>query len=695
MLTTHSAMVGLARLIGIGLMVIGEGRTERLGDQPARLSRRAGRIGGAEARQEALASEHRVGLLHPPAQRRQIVIGQRPAHDLAQRADDAPILARLAGRMHGLRPALHAPLGVHIGAGLLGIGGARQNQVGARRAAIAMMSLIDDEGLAADAIGVELVGAEQPHDVDAAAHHLREALRSRSRHEAEIECADPRGGGVQHVEAMPLGAERPDFARQRPGGGEHRRAVRTRHRRRAENDHRPLGRVQRPGNFAGRIEQHPRQMRAVARVLHVVGEVRGGADQPDRHPGMEPAPADARVQNRRLAARVGADQQHRVGLVDARDGAVEDVEIAPRRIEQTAVLAAIEIGRTPARQQVLERHHALDVAQIAGDGADPLARHRAEAFGQHGEGIRPGRRHQPAVAPHPRPVQPPPLQPVEREARLVAQPLLVHVIVQSRQDAQHFGAARIDADVAALRIEHIDAVGLLQLPGAGDEGIGLRGQRPHRAKIDDVGRKLAPQRLLDIGADLHVLAARGGAEIGHARHLGDKADAARAVDATRHHRLHQRAQVLVLHRALVFLVARVVHPVTERLVLQVALAALVADRAVERVVDEQELHHPAAGVAHHLGVGVHHHALGDRPGAGGDRLRRRLLDLHQAHAAIAGNRQPVVIAEPRHLDARRLAGLQDRGSGGDFDLDAVDGELGHRAPYSAASGMRGTPIRIL
>jgi hypothetical protein len=33
--------------------------------------------------------------------------------------------------------------------------------------------------------------------------------------------------------------------------------------------------------------------------------------------------------------------------------------------------------------------------------------------------------------------------------------------------------------------------------------------------------------------------------------------------------------------------------VGERLVLQVALAALVADRAIERVVDEQELHHPS------------------------------------------------------------------------------------------------------
>ena len=137
-------------------------------------------------------------------------------------------------------------------------------------------------------------------------------------------------------------------------------------------------------------------------------------------------------------------------------------------------------------------------------------------------------------------------------------------------------------------------LGLGQLPRPRLEGVGLRGQRADRAEVDDVALELGGHRPLEIGGDLHVLAAAGGAELGHAGDLGREADAARAVDAARHDRLDQRADVLVLDGALVLLEAAAVDAVGHRLVLQVALAALVADRAVERVVDEQELHHPFA-----------------------------------------------------------------------------------------------------
>jgi hypothetical protein len=58
-----------------------------------------------------------------------------------------------------------------------------------------------------------------------------------------------------------------------------------------------------------------------------------------------------------------------------------------------------------------------------------------------------------------------------------------------------------------------------------------------------------------------------------------------------------------------------------RLVLQVALAALVADRAVERVVDEQELHHPFARLLDHRRVGA------DRLAVGGGQRADAALDL--------------------------------------------------------------------
>ena len=144
------------------------------------------------------------------------------------------------------------------------------------------------------------------------------------------------------------------------------------------------------------------------------------------------------------------------------------------------------------------------------------------------------------------------------------------------------------------------------------------------------------------------------------------------------------ADILVLDRALVLLVAAGVDAVGHGLVLQVAFAALVADRAIERMVDQQELHHPFARLVHHRRPGVDLRRLALRarpavahaPGAGRHRLGRA-LQLDQAHAAIAGDRQPLVEAEARDFRARGLAGLQQRVLRRDVDLLAVDDELGH------------------
>ena len=194
-------------------------------------------------------------------------------------------------------------------------------------------------------------------------------------------------------------------------------------------------------------------------------------------------------------------------------------------------------------------------------------------------------------------------------------------------------------------------------------------------------------RLFEIAGDLHVLAAADGAEILDARHLGAEPDAARALDAAGHDRLDQRPDILVLDGALVLLEAAAVDAVGHGLVLQVALAALVADGAIERVIDEQELHHPFARLLHHLRLGEHFRRLAvgtgtqvaHRHGTARLRLGRSALDLDQAHAAIAGDRQPLVEAEARNLGACRLARLKQRVLGRYVDFLAVDDDLRHAA----------------
>ena len=177
----------------------------------------------------------------------------------------------------------------------------------------------------------------------------------------------------------------------------------------------------------------------------------------------------------------------------------------------------------------------------------------------------------------------------------------------------------------------------------------------------------------------------GRAELRNAGDLGDEAHAAGALNAAVHHRLDQSADVLVLDRPLVFREARRIGAVGHRLVLQVALAALVADRAIERVIDEQELHHPLASFARHRRIGEHDRrfAIGagtqvaHRHRARRRRLGRAALHLDEAHAAVAGDRQPLVEAKARHFRAGGFAGLKQRVFGRDVNFLAVDDDLAH------------------
>ena len=91
--------------------------------------------------------------------------------------------------------------------------------------------------------------------------------------------------------------------------------------------------------------------------------------------------------------------------------------------------------------------------------------------------------------------------------------------------------------------------------------------------------------LLDVGANLHVLAAFRRTELLNARYLFAEADTTRAVNAASHVRGYQRPDVLVFDHALAFVIAGDIPTVSEREVLQLALAALITDRAVQRMID--------------------------------------------------------------------------------------------------------------
>ena len=85
-------------------------------------------------------------LPHLAAQIAQRIERQRTADGTGQGAHDLPVLARLSGREHCAPRQLHATLCVDVGAVLLGVGGARQDNIGATGATVAVMALVNHKG---------------------------------------------------------------------------------------------------------------------------------------------------------------------------------------------------------------------------------------------------------------------------------------------------------------------------------------------------------------------------------------------------------------------------------------------------------------------------------------------------------------------------------------------------------------------
>src|SRR5208283_4352668 len=189
--------------------------------------------------------------------------------------------------------------------------------------------------------------------------------------------------------------------------------------------------------------------------------------------------------------------------------------------------------------------------------------------------------------------------------------------------------------------------------------------------------------VLDIRFDQHVLAPAGGAELRIALDLLAEAHAARAMNAARHVGRDQRPQVLVLDRALAFGEPRDIAAVAHREILQLALAALIADRTIERMIDQQKFHGRTLRGHRLRRAGEYLHALHHRGGAGRQRLRR-LLHLDEAHAAIGGDGELGVIAEAGDVDILWISDLHDHLAlpglqryAVHFDIDQI---VAHRSP---------------
>jgi len=92
------------------------------------------------------------------------------------------------------------------------------------------------------------------------------------------------------------------------------------------------------------------------------------------------------------------------------------------------------------------------------------------------------------------------------------------------------------------------------------------------------------------------------------------------------------------------------------------------------MITQQQLDHALASLPDLIAVGRDNHSIGDTRSAGGLQLRH-LLHADQTHATRALKRQIRVIAERRHLNANRLARLNQKRTGGRRDGFAVNRDV--------------------
>ena len=279
------------------------------------------------------------------------------------------------------------------------------------------------------------------------------------------------------------------------------------------------------------------------------------------------------------------------------------------------------------------------------------------------------------------------------EAALVADEPAVDLRVVPRLDPLHVSLARRRADVAAGRTEPAHGRDVLNLPWPRLEPILRRGQRPDRAELDHVPGEGRAIRVFAEGRDLRVRAAVPRDQLSVLRDVAREPRAAVAEDATLAvERDQRRHRDRLVERHLRERHPRRARAVPEGEVLQRALAALVADRAVERVVDEDELECPFLALcrARRRGGRAHDHPVLRAERAARLELRQP-LDLDEAHAAGADRRsEPRLVAEHRDLDARGGRRLDEPQAARNLDLAVVDRQLHGVAHARSGAGRAGT-----
>ena len=275
-----------------------------------------------------------------------------------------------------------------------------------------------------------------------------------------------------------------------------------------------------------------------------------------------------------------------------------------------------------------------------------------------------------------------------REATLVAEPAPVHGVDVDTRVALDLIPGGVDRDATAHRTALTGGLGGVEIPGTGLEPIGAGGEGTHGTDLHGVAAEVRGERFVGERVDLGVVAPMDEVDQRIAGDVLGETRAAIAQDAAltiEQHEIADRDRLLLV--ALLLDHAALTGTERHGLVLEGAFAALVADRAVERMVQQQELEDAVLSLLGDLGFGLDLHAGRALDHAAGLQGRATTgVDLDEAHPAHADGLHALVVAEARDVGAGALGGVDEELAlpgddlmAVDLDDDAVDrGSLGLR-----------------
>src|ERR1700730_2986707 len=237
---------------------------------------------------------------------------------------------------------------------------------------------------------------------------------------------------------------------------------------------------------------------------------------------------------------------------------------------------------------------------------------------------------------------------IETEATLHAQEILVIAREVAVVGAQNFVVANAQRCFASVRTMRAYGRDVFHLPGARLVAIRAAGESADGADIDAHTAFFAVEMVLPVRDNYRLRAALAHAERLDVHSLVANANAAETQYAARRIVIDRLGPFLFRLVACFVGEPVVVGAIGENHILQFALATLVAYRAIERVVGEQEFEHRLARLMYLLGTGAHNHAWHGEQRARGLQLGR-FFDFHQAHAAGRLQREAREVAKRRHF----------------------------------------------